>query len=215
MPLFAILVLAIVMAGALPATSQVAAPTPADLAARLQKRYEAIRDFTADFTQVYRGQLQRKTATERGKIQLKKPSRVRFTYESPERKVFVADGTHFYSYFQQERAGTIQPLPKEHEASTALMFLAGRGNIVRDFTASMPASSPAGEWQLQLVPKTPQADYQGLTLIVDRVSLALLGFVTIDDQGTNTVRFTNLRENTGLRDSAFAYSFPAGTQISR
>ena len=195
---------------------QTGSPNAADLAARLQKRYESIRDFTADFTQTYRGLLMRRTATESGKMLLKKPNRVRFTYRSPEHKEFVSDGSRFYSYFKSERAGSEHPLPKEDEASTALMFLAGRGNLARDFTASTPAEpAPAGEWHLRLVPRTRQADFETLTLFLDQRTLALRGFSTTDDQGTNVIRFSNLKENTGLADSAFLFKFPPGTEISK
>lgn len=190
-------------------------PTAAELASRLQKRYESIRDFTADFTQTYRGILQRKTATERGKVLIKKPNRLRFTYESPEQKVFVSDGTIFRSYYKEDRAGSEYPLPKENEASTALLFLAGRGNLARDFAPGMADGAPPTEWHLGLVPAAKQADFDTLTLFVDRRSLALLGFQTTDAQGTNTIRFANLKENTGVPDSAFVFHFPPGTAISR
>lgn len=193
-----IIAAAVAMTSAATPFGQTGSPNAADLAARLQKRYESIRDFTADFTQTYRGLLMRRTATERGKMLLKKPNRVRFTYESPEHKEFVSDGSRFYSYFKAERAGSEHPLPKEDEASTALMFLAGRG-----------------EWHLRLVPKARQADFETLTLFLDRATLALRGFSTTDDQGTNVIRFSNLKENTGLADSAFLFKFPPGTEISR
>jgi outer membrane lipoprotein carrier protein len=210
-------VLALVALGvaAAPLSASQAAPPAADLAAKLQKRYESIRDFTADFTQTYRGVLLRKATEERGKILLKKPSRVRFTYESPEHKTFVSDGQFFRSYYPAERAGSESPLPKDNEASTALLFLAGRGNLVRDFTASTATGAPAGEWHLGLVPKSRQADFDTLTLFVDARTLALLGFVTTDEQGTNTIRFSNLKENTGLSDRAFEFTFPRGTEVSR
>ena len=194
---------------------QAVQPTATDLAAQLQKRYDSIRDFTADFDQQYRGLLQRQTAGEHGKLLVKKPSRVRFTYDAPERKVFVSDGTTFKSYYQKEGAGSEYPLPKDNEASTAMMFLAGHCNLARDFTPGMATGAPPTEWHLGLVPKTRQTDFNTLTLFVDRSSLALLGFMTTDDQGTNTIRFKNLKENTGLSDSAFAFSFPPGTAISR
>ena len=190
------------------------APSADDLAARLQKRYESIHDFTADFEQTYQGLLV-KHATERGKVLLKKPSRVRFTYEKPEKKEFVSDGVVFRSYDPGNRTGTETPLPKGDEVSTALLFLAGRGNLTRDFTAKMAAGAPAGELHLGLVPKSRQADFETLTLFVNAQSLALLGFRTTDQQGTNTIRFTNLKENTGLSDRAFDFEFPKGTAISR
>ena len=191
------------------------APTPSDLTKKLQARYQTVRDFTADFTQTYQGVLQRKAVTEKGKLQLKKPSRVRMTYESPDRKVFVSDGFQFYSYFPSDRTGSVNPLPKEGESSTALLFIAGRGDLTRDFTASLAPTQPASEWHLKLVPRTPQADFQTLTLIVDRTTLALKGFVTVDDQGTNTIRLANVKENTGLRDNAFDFQVPKGTEINR
>jgi outer membrane lipoprotein carrier protein len=210
----ALVLAALGVAAPLPLAAQ-AAPPAADLAARLQKRYESIHDFTADFTQTYRGVLLRQAATERGKVLLKKPGRIRFTYESPERKLFVSDGTVFKTYYPEERAGSISPLPKDDEASTALLFLAGRGNLARDFTAAPATGAPAGEWHLGLVPKSKQADFETLTLFIDARTLALLGFVTTDEQGTNTIRFSNLKENTGLNDRAFEFTFPKGTEISR
>ena len=190
-------------------------PTAEDLAARLQKRYESIHDFTADFEQTVTGLLVKRPTTERGKVLLKKPNRVRFTYEKPEKKEFVSDGVVFRSYFPAGRQGTETPLPKGDEVSTSLLFLAGRGNIVRDFTSKLASGAPAGELHLGLVPKSKQADFQTLTLFVDVQTLALLGFSTTDQQGTSTIRFTNLKENTGLSDRAFDFEFPKGTAISR
>ena len=209
-----VLVAAVVLAPVAPA-AQTPAPSASDLAARVQKRYESIRDFTADFTQDYRGILNRRTAPQRGKVLLKKPHRVRFTYDVPEYMVFVSDGVKLMSYRREDRAGTESPLPKEDESSTALMFLAGRGNLARDFTPAIAAGAPASEWHLGLVPKTKQTDFDTLTLILDRRTLAVVGFITTDDQGTNTIRFQNLKENTGLANSAFEFTFPPGTDISR
>ena len=190
-------------------------PAAADLTKRLQARYETVRDFSADFTQTFHGVLVRRATSERGKVLVKKPSRVRFTYSAPEKKEFVSDGLRFYSYYPKDRLGTEAPLPKPNESSTALMFLAGHGNLSRDFTPSMAVNQPEGEWQVRLVPKTPQADFETLTLIVDRVSLALRGFITVDEQGTNTIRFTQLKENTGIKDDAFHFEFPKGTEINK
>jgi outer membrane lipoprotein carrier protein len=215
----AVLVLLTVAFGALapasPAATQAQAPSATELAARLQKRYESIRDFTADFTQTFQGLLLKRPTTERGKILLKKPSRVRFTYEKPEPKVFVSNGVLFRSYSPLDSAGTETPLPTGNDVSTALLFLAGRGNLTRDFTSKLAAGAPAGEWHLGLVPNSKQADFDTLTLFVDAQTLALLGFATTDEQGNNTIRFSNLKENTGLTDRAFDFEFPKGTAISR
>jgi outer membrane lipoprotein-sorting protein len=64
-----------------------------------------------------------------------------------------------------------------------------------------------------LVPKSRQTDFDTLTLFLDRSTLALRGFLTTDDQGTNTIQFSKLKENTGLQDTAFVFKFPKGTEM--
>jgi len=61
----------------------VAAPqaeTPDALAKRLQTRYDAIKDFTADFSQTYEGGVLRRKTTESGTLLIKKPGRMRWEY---------------------------------------------------------------------------------------------------------------------------------------
>ena len=195
--------------------AQSAQPAAADLAQRMQARYQTVQDFTANFTQTYQGILLRGQRTESGTLVIKKPSRVRFEYTQPEKKTFVSNGVVFRSYIPGDKLATEDPLPKDNEQSTALLFLAGRGDLVRDFLASMPVTQPAGEWHLLLTPKGKQADFKTLTLILDRASLALRGFTTVDDQGTSTIRLTNLKENTGVKDDVFAFTFPKGVPIRR
>jgi outer membrane lipoprotein carrier protein len=207
--------LALVLVSNAALDAQTAQPDAADLAQRLQARYQTVHDFTANFTQTYQGVLLRQKRTESGTLAIKKPNRLRFEYTQPEKKTFVSNGVVFRSYIPADKLATEDPLPKDNEQSTALLFLAGRGNLVRDFQASLPASQPAGEWHLLLTPKAKQADFQTLTLIVDRASLALRGFTTVDDQGTSTIRLSNLKENTGVKDDVFAYEFPKGVQIRR
>lgn len=193
-------------------------PSAADLASRLQARYAAIRDFTASFSQTYDSGLLRldSNAPERGDLKLKKPNRFRMVYRSPERKEFVADGRTLKSYFPADRIGREDALPEPGSASTALLFVAGRGDLVRDFTATLPAEQVDGEWRLDLKPKARQADFEILTLVVQRSTLKLVGFGwTESGGGTSLIRLTNLRENTNVPDSDFRFEFPRGTVIER
>lgn len=189
-------------------------PSASALAARVQARYRTVRDFTAAFTQTETNALLPKPVVDRGEVKVLKPSRMRWTYTSGDRNEFVSDGTRQYSYFRRDRYVQITAVPRDDEASTALLFLAGRGDITRDFTASLPADQPAGEWRLVLTPRRPQADFETLTLEVDRQSLALRGLVATDAQGTTRAfRFTDMRENRGLSDREFEFEIPRGVEI--
>jgi hypothetical protein len=79
-----------------------AADVPA-LASAIQQRYERIRDFRADFTHTYAGGVLRRKTVEQGEVAIRKPGKMRWTYTSPERKVFVSDGVKLYSYVPADR----------------------------------------------------------------------------------------------------------------
>jgi outer membrane lipoprotein carrier protein len=210
-----ILLVAFVITGAIPAAPRAAQapPDPADLARRLQANYDKIHSFTAQFTQTYSGGLALKVAPEKGDIRVKKPDRFRMETREPIRKTTGSDGRTLYFHDHQARTASEEPLPTGSDAPTALMFIAGRGNLLRDFTPSLAARQPDGVWHLDLAPRTPRAEFKQLTLMVDRASLALRGFAWIDHQGgTNTVRLDQLRENPTLPDRDFTFQIPAGVQ---
>jgi len=48
----------------------------------------------------------------------------------------------------------------------------------------------------------------------DPVTFAILGLVTVDAQGgKSSFSFTNLKENVGLADKAFAFKMPRGVDV--
>ena len=205
-----LLTIAVVGAAAAP-------PTASELAATLQRKYDGVKDFAADFVHAYEGGVLRKQITERGKLQVKKPGKMRWEYTAPEEKLFVSDGVKMYSYIKQDKQVIVSDVPAADQATTPTLFLAGKGSLTRDFTPSLvdaPAGSPPGSQGLKLVPKTRQREYDWLTLVVDPVSLAIRGLVTVDAQGgTSRFSFTNLKENVGMADKAFEFKMPRGVDV--
>ena len=76
-----------------------------DLAQALQRRYDTIKDFSADFVHTYRGGVLRKEIVERGHLLVKKPGKMRWDYAAPNEKLFVSDGVKLYSYIPARQAG--------------------------------------------------------------------------------------------------------------
>src|SRR3990170_1453461 len=86
---------AVAISGAGSVTAQ---SDPVALAAKVQQRYNGIKDFQGDFVQSYEGGVLRTKTTERGTLAIKRPGRIRFTYTKPERKEFVSDGVRLYTH---------------------------------------------------------------------------------------------------------------------
>jgi outer membrane lipoprotein carrier protein len=191
--------------------------TAPDLAQALQKKYDGVRDFSADFTHTYEGGVLRKLITERGHMIVKKPGKMRWQYTAPEEKLFVSDGVKLYSYIPQDKQVIVAAVPPDNDATTPTLFLAGKGSLTRDFTPTLvdlPPGMPAGSKAIKLVPKAKQPDYDWLVLVVDPASLDLRGLVTMDAQGgKSSFSFTNLKQNLGLADKDFAFKIPRGVDV--
>jgi outer membrane lipoprotein carrier protein len=194
-----------------------AADQATDLARALQRKYDTVRDFSADFIHTYQGGVLRKKITERGRVLIKKPGKMRWDYTEPEKKLFVSDGVKVYSYFPADKQVQVGSVPKDDQAGASILFLAGKGNLTRDFTpsiAELPAGSPPGSEALKLVPKTAQPDYDWLLLVVDRQTLALRALVTMDAEGgQSSISFANLKENVNPADKEFAFNIPRGVDV--
>lgn len=184
------------------------------VAAALQAKYDSVRDFTADFTQQYESGILRKKLTERGKLQVKKPGKMRWDYTSPDKKLFVSDGSRVYLWVPADNQVTTSAVPSQDEATTALQFLTGKGNLARDFTVSFSDNPPPGTYGVRLQPKLKERDYDWLELVVDRQSLQIRSLTAADRQGgQSTFAFTNFKENVGLSDKTFTFQIPRGADV--
>ena len=189
-------------------------PAPQELARALQQRYQGIKDFSADFVHNYRGGVLKTQTQERGTVVVKKPSRMHWTYTAPEKKEFVSDGVKIYSYIPQDKQVIISSVPADDQATTPALFLAGKGDIVRDFSATYVDSTIPDTVALKLTPRRSEADYEYLVVAVEPGSLRIRALTTRDPQGgESTLVFNNLKENQGISDKEFAFRIPRGVDV--
>jgi outer membrane lipoprotein carrier protein len=191
-----------------------AQPPATSVAAALQQKYDRVQDFSADFVQEAESGVLRKKLTERGTVLIKKPGKMRWAYKSPEEKLFVSDGLRMYMYTPADRQVIQSAVPSDDQATTAVLFLTGKGRLTRDFDVSFTEGGTSDTYALRLQPKLPQRDYDWLQLVVDRTTLQIRSLTAADKQGTrSTFRFSNLKENIGLTDKTFAFSIPRGVDV--
>ena len=189
-------------------------PPAADLAAAIQRHYDGVRDFTASFTQTYEGGVLRRKTTENGTVAIKKPGKMRWEYTAPEKKSIVSDGRMLYMYFPADRQVMKDPVPEHDQATSAVLFLMGKGNVARDFAVRWGEGGTDQTYVLRLDPKTRQAEYDWLEIAVDRNTLQIRGLTAGDVQGGRSAfAFSNFKENVGLADKLFEFSIPRGTEV--
>jgi outer membrane lipoprotein carrier protein len=139
---------------------------------------------------------------------------MRWDYTAPEKKVFVSDGRKIYSYVPADKQVMVSNMPADDEATTAVLFLAGKGNLTRDFTVSYADEQAPDTWTLRLTPRQKQRDYDWLVVVVDRRTLQIRSLTAAEQQGgRSSFAFTNYRENVGVGDKTFEFRIPKGVDV--
>jgi outer membrane lipoprotein carrier protein len=200
----------------LTSAAQAQGPSADALAKAVQAHYQQVKDFTADFEQAYVGGALKRKTVERGTVAIRKPGRMRWEYATPEKKLFVSDGTRMYFHVPADKQVRVIAVPADGRMPTPILFLAGRGDLLRDFKVEEVAvpGNAAGAKALKLRPVRPEPEYESLTLVVDGTSYAMRQLIVVDAQGgTSTFSFTNLRENVGVPDSRFVFTMPKGVDV--
>lgn len=194
------------------------ASSPDMLAQQVEKRYATIQSFTADFVQTYTGGAFNKQRRSEGTVVVKKPGKMRWEFRQPERdrQVIVSDGVKIHLYSVEDNVLQISSVPADDDAPTAMLFLAGRGNLVRDFVVSNTPSPQAGLSAVKLTPRQSESDYEFLVLLLDPGSLQIREIHTRDLQGAEVrLSFSNIKENVSVADRTFTFTPPKGAQILR
>ena len=198
-----------------PAAASAAALPPAELARRVQARYDTVRDFEGAFTQSYEGGVLRTKSSERGTVVIKRPGRMRWVYTAPERKEFVSNGSKIFAYFPVDRQVMVSAAPTGADTTPAL-FLTGQADLARDFDASAMTipGAPPGLLGLKLVAKRPDPDFEWLAIGVDPATFQIRHLVALDRQGgQSSFTFSNLKENQRPPDTLFEFRIPRGVDV--
>jgi outer membrane lipoprotein carrier protein len=179
---------------------------------QLQKSYDSIADFTADFRQETELKTLNKTLKAFGKVSYKRPGKMLWRYDEPKNQWVLADGKSLYFYQPDQKQVLKTPLKNAFRSDVPLTFLLGIGNLKRDFKATSKGVE-GNLYVLQLGPKDGKG-VDEVTLGVDRQNYQIT-WARIKDAAGNltTVHFLNIRRGVGVNDSVFRLQVPEGADV--
>jgi len=183
----------------------------------LEATYGKISDLRAEFTQVAHNRSLGQDIKAEGTVYLKKGGKMRWEYKSPSPQQIVSDGRSLWVYTPELNQVNKGNAPKAL-AGPAGSFLAGLGRVRDEFTVRFlnPAGKvdASGRPVLDLNPKNPTPLLTRLVLAVDPKDYIVRQAVLYDQfQNTVTMTFTKVTINSGLSDSLFTFTPPAGTSV--
>jgi chaperone LolA len=212
-------VLAVLCALAVPAgTVRGEAPGCADaVAARVQRRYESVKDLAAKFDQTTRlaslgADASSGSSESKGTVVFAKPGRMRWEYTEPDASLVVSDGKTLWIYDPAAKEVQRFPAGGGFLSGVAVQFLVGEGDLQRDFRVKV-ADCAQPEVVLELTPKQ-DATYEKIELVAGRESGEVRETRIFDLVGNVTkIVFRDLQTNLGPAPSTFAFEPPPGVKV--
>ncbi len=199
------------------AASPALAMTAAELADNLQKSYDNTKDLKADFSQTSEVKAMNMKKEGSGTLLIKKPGMLRYTYTKPEKQELIVKNEELIMYTPSTNQIVKKKLDKAVMDKTPSTFLAGLGKITDSFKVRLPASGATdkkGRYALELIPKGDRMGIEKITLLIEPGTYNILAFSFTEVSGnTNTIRLSDIKTNTGIKESAFDFKMPKGASI--
>jgi outer membrane lipoprotein carrier protein len=208
----ALLVLAVLLPGAAFALGA------GEVAERVQKKYAALNDLSASFSQESRVVTLGRSRFKEGTILFKKPGRMRWDYSPPDPQLIVSDGETLWYYRQEQKQVFVRGLGSVFASQTPLLFLFGEGRLADQFLWEEKELTADGEgmYLLEMTPRSETPDLVALTLAVRERDFSIAATVLTDAFGNVTrLDFSEEQENQGLEEAPFTFKIPAGSEVIR
>jgi len=183
------------------------------LADAIQKRYESVQQFQADFQQELSNAASGSVEKRSGKIWFKQPSLVRWDTLKPEKELLVVGQKAVWNYFEADKIAMKYRTNQVFSSKTMIRFLSGKANLKEDFKVTEQGSED-GLIKMRLVPKEPEPSMVMAYIWVDPKT-HFMGRVLIVDFFGNGNQVTLLGLTTDKRPDARLFEFtpPAGVQV--
>lgn len=192
------------------------AVTAQSVLSELQVRYEKTNDLEAGFLQEYIGKVMKRPQRGEGKVYFKKKGMMRWDYKVPNQKL-ISNGITLWYYQPEENQVFVSDIAKVVKEKAPLAFLAGEGDLSRDFTLlnlNEAATQKGENFVLELVPKEPYTALAKLVLSVDKKTYYLVQADVFDELGNVTrTRFMDINTNVNLPNSFFQFHIPPGAEV--
>jgi outer membrane lipoprotein carrier protein len=128
----------------LPTLNAQVSPQAAPLVKAIENRYRNVKTLKAAFLQTYRDG-RSGIQIESGTVYFSRPGRMRWEYESPETKLFLADGKMVWFFVPADRTVTRSPVKESDDWRTPLALLTGKAKLSQLCERVTVASAPARE----------------------------------------------------------------------
>lgn len=193
------------------------APSPQEVMARVQTKYDQAGAFKARFRQESRLKAANQADMAEGWMYFQKPCRMRWQYENPpeQKKEIVSDGRQVWMYMPQDRLVMIYQLNQVLRSDLVMRFFSGIGHFRQDFRIAWHTPpKESAPLVIDLFPLKEQPELTRLTLTINPLTYLVdrLEFTNALGEETRFI-FSQSQLDVRLQADFFTFVPPPGVQV--
>jgi len=179
----------------------------------VEAAYKDVKTLRADFVQVTRSKAMGDETRQRGRVLLKRPQMMRWTFTQPSGTEFVTDGETMWVWSAAENQVIISKgMSSGGQGMSQLLDDLNRLTELFDVEV-LESKGKGGSVLLGLKPKGDAA-FQSLELRLAKKGYSVQAVTVIDAFGNEvSLTFSSVKNNADIADSKFRFEVPQGTQV--
>jgi outer membrane lipoprotein carrier protein len=177
---------------------------------KVDDHYNHLTSLRTRYTEHYAGMGMDRT--ESGTLVLKKPGRMRWSYDEPAGKVFVLDGKFAWFYTPGDAQVSRVPAKQVDDLRSPLRFLLGHTQLKKELEGLTVVPDGSG-FRISGVPKGMEQRVKLLSLGVTAAgSIERMRLEEMDGAVTEFA-FSEMQENVPVKNEDFTFAAPAGVSV--
>ncbi len=179
----------------------------------VQKNYEKVLTYEADFIQKSYIKMMDKTQDVKGTVSIKKPGKMKWSYGAPDTQILISNGSTLWLYVPEEEQATKVPIESIYSSNTPALFLAGKGKLTQSFNVES-VNLDNDPISITLIPKADDQALTRLQLFANKKNYQITGSTVYDKLGNKTeIRFSNIKTNREIPEKTFQFQAPANVEV--
>lgn len=209
---------ATLLAAALPAAGQSASAGSGNLSLEeilqgVEKRYAGT-GFSARFHQRSILKAMDLADAASGTILVKRPGKMRWAYEEPEKQLIITNGIDLWIYKPEDNQVTVGKAPSFFADGKGASFLSDMKQVREKFDIALETGAPEGHYMLKLTPHGSGIDIAVIYLTLSAQTFDIARIVTYNAYGDeNLIDLKEIEYLDRIDDAQFQFEIPKGTDI--
>jgi outer membrane lipoprotein carrier protein len=156
------------------------------------------------------------TDTAEGRLLIKRPDKMRWEYEAPEKQLVITNGDALWIYRPDDNQVMLGSAPEFFKGGKGASFLSDIRRIRKHFDVSLESAQKGDHYTLKLIPMDEKLDLVSILMTISAASFAVIDVTTANSYGDQThIRFDGYRFNLQPDDADFLFSIPEGADVVR